>query len=63
MSQTCLDIIPDCDQHTTNIDEKCYHISYTKNAKCDDYIKSSSDLAGEKSNIMECIQEYSKTSI
>ena len=48
MSQTCLDIVPDRDQHTTNIDEKCYPISYTKNAKYDDYIKSSSNPNGEK---------------
>lgn len=42
MSQTCLDVIPDCDQHSTNIGNRCYPISY------DDYVKSSSDLAGEK---------------
>lgn len=55
MSQTCLDVISDCDQHSTNIGN-----SY---AKCDDYVNSSSDLAGkkvifsgEKSNIMDYIQ-------
>ena len=60
-----MDVVPDYDQHSTSIGNRCYPISYTK---CNDYVKSSSDLAGkkvifscEKSNILGCIQECSKS--